>query len=68
MQVLGRNPRTLLQFVPGALLGVLFSSTPLSKLRLPSFLCSLLGVRHLPHTNSPPLFCNDVVLTSISCL
>lgn len=51
MQMLGRNPRTLLQFVPGALLGVLFSSTPLAKLRLPAFLCSLFGVRSFTCTH-----------------
>ncbi|GAB9467266.1 hypothetical protein Gpo141_00004618 [Globisporangium polare] len=59
MVVLGRNPRTLLQFVPGALLGVLFSSTPLAKLRLPTFLCSLFGLFH-------PLF--DVVPASAVAL
>lgn len=43
--MLSRDPRTLLSFVPGALIGLLFSSTPVSKLRLPSFIHSILGVR-----------------------
>lgn len=54
--MLGRNPRALLQFVPGALLGFLFSATPLARLRLPSFLCTVLGVsRHL-HACMPSAF------------
>lgn len=48
-QMLGRNLRTLLPFVPGTVLGLLFSATPLAKLRLPSFLCALLGVRAVVH-------------------
>jgi hypothetical protein len=43
-QLLGRNLQTLWPFAGGALVGVLFSSTPLSNLRLPSFVLSLLGV------------------------
>jgi hypothetical protein len=51
-QILGRNPSTLLAFLPGAFLGVLFSSTPLGKLQLPSFICTILSVRlaELLHT------------------
>ncbi|TMW68124.1 hypothetical protein Poli38472_007796 [Pythium oligandrum] len=44
--ILARNPRTLLAFLPGMFLGVLFSSTPLSKLRLPSFVCTILSIFH----------------------
>ncbi|KAF1319611.1 Protein kinase, partial [Globisporangium splendens] len=42
--MLGRNPNTLLSFTPGALFGLLFSSTPLARLRLPSFLLTALGI------------------------
>uniref|UniRef100_K3W5T0 UBA domain-containing protein n=1 Tax=Globisporangium ultimum (strain ATCC 200006 / CBS 805.95 / DAOM BR144) TaxID=431595 RepID=K3W5T0_GLOUD len=57
--MLGRNPNTLLSFAPGALFGLLFSSTPLARLRLPSFLLTTLGIFH-------PLF--DVVPASVVAL
>ncbi|TYZ60231.1 hypothetical protein PybrP1_000573 [[Pythium] brassicae (nom. inval.)] len=57
--MLGRNLRTLLPFVPGTLLGLLFSVPPLAHLRLPSVVCSVLGVLH-------PLF--DVVPPSVAAL
>ncbi|GLD95778.1 hypothetical protein PINS_up004456 [Pythium insidiosum] len=43
--ILLHDPRKLLSYIPGMLLGVLFSSTPLSKLRLPGFVCVLFSVR-----------------------
>lgn len=43
-QLLGRNLQTLWPVGTGVVLGYLFSSTPLSNLRLPSFLLSTLGI------------------------
>lgn len=54
MQLLGRNPRTLWPFLTGAGIGWLFSSTPLSNLRLPSFVLSLLGALHPVFDVEPP--------------
>ncbi len=42
--VLGRDLRTLNAFMPGFFFGFLFGSTPFSKLRLPSFLCSIFSI------------------------
>jgi hypothetical protein len=61
-QILGRNPSTLLEFLPGAFLGVLFSSTPLGKLQLPSFICTILSVR-LPPCRLPILCMSLMLLT-----
>ncbi|KAG2514207.1 hypothetical protein BBO99_00007280 [Phytophthora kernoviae] len=53
--LLARDYRALTPFLGGSFLGLLFSSTPLGRLRLPSFLCSIFGLLH-------PLF--DVVPAS----
>ncbi|KAF1779230.1 Ubiquitin-associated domain [Phytophthora cactorum] len=50
-----RDFRALIPFLGGSFLGLLFSSTPLGRLRLPSFVCSIFGLLH-------PLF--DVVPAS----
>lgn len=53
--MLARDYRALVPFLSGSFLGLLFSSTPLGRLQLPSFVCSLFGLFH-------PLF--DVVPAS----
>ncbi|DAZ98421.1 TPA: hypothetical protein N0F65_000135 [Lagenidium giganteum] len=52
--LLARNPRTLLAFAPGVFLGILFSSTPFGKLRLPSFLCTVFRLFHPLFEVVPP--------------
>ncbi|RLN94515.1 hypothetical protein BBJ28_00019970 [Nothophytophthora sp. Chile5] len=42
--LLARDVNTLIPFVGGSCLGLLFNSTPLGRLRLPSIVCSLFGV------------------------
>lgn len=44
--MLATNPRSVFAFFPGAALGVLFSSTPLFRLQLPSFICGILSIFH----------------------
>ncbi|KAL3657186.1 hypothetical protein V7S43_017848 [Phytophthora oleae] len=41
-----RDFRSLVPFLGGSFLGFLFSSTPLGRLRLPSFVCSIFGLLH----------------------
>ncbi|CAI5704064.1 unnamed protein product [Peronospora effusa] len=38
--------RALIPFLGGSVLGMLFHSTPLGRLRLPSFVCSMFGLLH----------------------
>ncbi|KAG7383758.1 UBA/TS-N domain [Phytophthora boehmeriae] len=57
--LLARDYRALAPFLSGSFLGLLFSSTPLGRLRLPSFVCSFFGLLH-------PLF--DVVPASVMAL
>lgn len=42
--LLARDYRALTPFLGGSFLGLLFSSTPLRRLQLPSFVCSALGL------------------------
>ncbi|KAI9981332.1 hypothetical protein PInf_009028 [Phytophthora infestans] len=41
-----RDFRALIPFMGGSFLGLLFRSTPLGRLQLPSFVCSILGLLH----------------------
>ncbi|CAI5742061.1 unnamed protein product [Hyaloperonospora brassicae] len=44
--LLARDSRALIPFVSGSFLGLLFNNTPLGRLRLPSFVCSMFGLLH----------------------
>ncbi|EGZ11475.1 hypothetical protein PHYSODRAFT_516571 [Phytophthora sojae] len=57
--ILARDYHALIPFLGGSFFGLLFSSTPLGRLRLPSFVCSIFGLFH-------PLF--DVVPASTLAL
>ncbi|CAH0482918.1 unnamed protein product [Peronospora belbahrii] len=44
--LLARDYHALIPFLGGSILGLLFRSTPLGRLRLPSFVCSIFGLLH----------------------
>ncbi|KAK1946862.1 Rhomboid-like protein 20 [Phytophthora citrophthora] len=46
LMLFARDFRSFVPFLGGSILGFLFSSTPLGRLRLPSFVCSIFGLLH----------------------